>query len=138
MANRFFDQFRFSLEKNVVELWADITLNGASNPTVNRAKGITSVTRSGAGQLTFTFQDRYNRLVDLAIDGIKGVTIANVPVIVGPVLVTTDNTGAAAKTLVVSLLTMSIAAAGTLSFGADPGGTPEVFMRFTFSNSSAL
>ncbi len=93
MANRNFNQFQWSLEKKLVNLFANtvgggtgvnMTLqswndqSGTTGALATAAsggfKGVKSVTRNGTGDFTFTFQDNYRRLLDvsgnaLAVDG---------------------------------------------------------------------
>lgn len=132
MASRTFAQYRLSVEKAVAELWADITLAGSSNPTINRAKGIASVTRNAAGQLTFTLQDAYVKLLGVHLEGVVNATVTN---IVGPLHIVTDNTNAAAKTLVVAFVTNS---AGTFGIATDPTSGAVVKIRFVLSTTTAL
>ena len=72
MANRYFDQFRYSLEKKVVDLFAHVSIGAAGVATIVRAKGIESVVRGAtAGKYKITLEDRYNYLLFL-----KAVQIA--------------------------------------------------------------
>lgn len=51
MANRYFTQFRFSLEKMVVDLFGSVTFGASGAPTLSaiNSKGIKSITRVSAG-----------------------------------------------------------------------------------------
>lgn len=137
MANRFFQQFRLSLEKQVVELWADITFNGASAPTINRAKGLASISAPASGLYTFTFQDSYVRTLGVTYESAIGVTLTT-PFLTGNIYVQADNIAAIAKTLVLQFGTDTALAAGTYAIATNPGGTPRAILRFAFSNTSAI
>lgn len=70
MANRYFNQFNWSLEKNPVTLWARVTIGASGAPTLDatNSKGIKSISRSSAGTYVVTFgvgnqTDTYNRLL---------------------------------------------------------------------------
>ena len=65
MANRQFDQFRYSLEKVVRELFASVSFGASGAPTIVAAtsKGISSITRTGTGAYTIQLSDKYTRLL---------------------------------------------------------------------------
>jgi len=73
LANRYFTQFYWTLEKNPVTLWARVTFGALGFPTLDFAnsKGFKSITRSSAGRYVVTFGtnstvqpvDIYNRLL---------------------------------------------------------------------------
>jgi hypothetical protein len=65
MANRRYDQFRYSLEHKVVDLFAKVTFGASGAPTLAAAvsKGIKSIVRNGAGDYTVTLQDPYAGLL---------------------------------------------------------------------------
>lgn len=69
MANRYFSQFSWSLEKNPVTLWAKVAIGASGAPTLDavNSKGIKSITRTGAGTYDVVFgvgaaTDIYNRI----------------------------------------------------------------------------
>lgn len=69
MANRYFTQFKWSMEKNPATLWARVTFGVSGAPTLDgiNSKGIKSITRASAGKYDVTFgvgqaTDIYNRL----------------------------------------------------------------------------
>jgi hypothetical protein len=57
MANRMFDMVSFQMEKNVVRLYAKVTIGATGAPTllVNSSKGVLSITRVSAGKYTVVF-----------------------------------------------------------------------------------
>lgn len=64
MANRWRNQFVSSLEKIVVNLFAEVTFGASGAPTIVSAntKGIISVTRNSAGIYTFVFGSAPNSI----------------------------------------------------------------------------
>lgn len=72
MANRWFTQYLWSLEKNPAQIWAYVTFGSTGAPTLSgiNSKGIKSITRVSAGKYTVTFgvsggnavTDTYNAL----------------------------------------------------------------------------
>ena len=59
MANRFFTNQAFFLEKAPVFLFAKVAVGSTGAPTLSRGKGISSVTRTGVGAYTIQLQDKY-------------------------------------------------------------------------------
>ena len=58
MANRTFNR-RQALEKEIKDLYANISIGGTGAPTLNKVAGIKSVTRNSAGDYTIVLEDRY-------------------------------------------------------------------------------
>lgn len=72
MANRMYTQFRYSLEKAVVELFGKVTFGSSGAPTLSASasKGIKSITRTGTGAYDIVLgvgssQDVYNALLNM-------------------------------------------------------------------------
>lgn len=67
MANRYFSQYAYSLEKGKVMLFGRVTFGSSGAPTLDAAnsKGIASVTRNSAGKYTIVLQDSYNRYLGM-------------------------------------------------------------------------
>lgn len=79
MANRMFEQFAYSLEKKPVTVFINWDGNSTSTPTLlhwngsslvaapaGGTRGVKSLLRNGAGDITITFQDTYQRLLDVS------------------------------------------------------------------------
>ncbi len=68
MADRWFNQFRFSLEKKVVDIFAKVDLSASATPVLITAqsKGVASIGYTATGTYTFTLVDKYNRLLNAA------------------------------------------------------------------------
>lgn len=128
MANRLFNQFRLSLEKQVVDLFMDVTFGATGAPTLVKAKskGIKSITRTSAGLYAVTLQDTYVRLL------MAKHVFVNATAPASPGMYITTETVATLATPVVNI---TFNAAGTAT---DPGSGEEVRVQFTLSNSTAI
>lgn len=136
MASRLFSQFRNSLEKEIVDLYLEVTFGAAGAPTLNAAnsKGIVSITGgSGAGTTgtyVITLKDRYNRLLGMDATWQNGGAVASSPF----VQIGVDYTGAAAKTLTVTCYDLGTPAAPAAT---DPGNGDTLKLHLALSNSTA-
>lgn len=101
--NRMFTQFRYSLEKKVIDLWLKAAIGATGAPTINSAfsKGITSIARTGVGAYTITLQDKY---VDLYACDYTLVLASGSPVIAGGVVVRQNNVAATTPTVLVQFV----------------------------------
>lgn len=127
MANRWFNQFRLSLEKQVVDLWADVTFGSSGTPTLVTAnsKGIASISHSSTGLYVVTLQNSYVRLLMVEARFIN----ATAPAAPGMYITTSSVTSASAPTV-----TLQFNAAGSAT---DPGSGEELLLQFTLRNSTA-
>jgi hypothetical protein len=62
MANRNYNR-KQALEKEVKELYADVSIGASGAPTLVRGLGVASIARNSQGLYTITLQDKYNRLM---------------------------------------------------------------------------
>ncbi len=140
MANREFQQFRWSLEKNVVDIYAYVTFGSAgactlSTSATKSSKGVVSVTHGSTGVYTFVFGtnaqslDTYYKLLDVDIMW-DCITDGDAPV--APLFYLSGNS-------IATVGTASIALTLTNSTGTatDPEDTEGAYFHFTFGNSSA-
>lgn len=67
MANRRLNQFRLSYEPQVVEIYAVIDIGATGEPTISRAKGVTSITRNSAGNYTLLLNDAFNGVLHVGV-----------------------------------------------------------------------
>lgn len=132
IANRYYTQFRYSLEKAVVDLFGLVTFGAAGAPTLNatKSKGIKSITRTGAGAYDIVFgvgsnQDVY---VDLLFAG--AVFLAANPA--SPVMHVVSQTVATPTTGKISVQFRDYAGAAT-----DPGNGELGYLKFQLKNSTA-
>lgn len=139
MANRYFRQFRNTLEPQVVDIFAQVSFGAAGAPTLSAAnsKGIVSVTRTATGRYVFVFgtnvqsKDTYVKLL-----GVTATWDA------------TANSGTAPAAPIVYLFANAISTIGTASVtvqcldaagvAADPASTEIVHIDFTLKNSTAF
>lgn len=66
MANRMFNQFQGSLEKGVVQLYAEVAFDASGVGTITRAKGIASISNQHGGvtgAYRLILQDSYVRML---------------------------------------------------------------------------
>jgi len=129
MANRFFQQFRYSLEKSLVDLYCNVTVGATGAPTVVTAnsKGILSVVRNSAGKYTITLQDPYYKFLGCTctLIGTGGAVAAPQFFVVSQAVST-----AATPTVVVQFENDG----GTAT---DPDSGEEFILHITVGNSSA-
>ncbi len=79
MANRRLFQFRYSFERDVVELFAKVAIAGSGAPTLSEGKGIASIVHNSAGNYSITLQDNYNMLLDVSGQSISGSSAQAAP-----------------------------------------------------------
>lgn len=129
MANRYFNQFRLSLEKSVVDLFANVTFGGTGAPTLVAAnsKGVASIVRDNTGLYTITLSDSYVGL--LMVDYVLVKNSATGPAAYEMYVVSQAVGTVAAPTIVVQF-----AAATTAT---DPGSGDAVLLQFSLRNSTA-
>lgn len=129
MANRLFQQFRNSLEKQVVELWVKASIGSTGAVTLDAAnsKGVSTMVRNSAGKYTITLQDTYQKLLETSCTQLisTGLLTAAEFAVVSEAVAT-----AAAPTVVVQF-----AAAGVAT---DMASGTVVRIRITLSNTTAI
>lgn len=127
MANRTFNQFQGSLEKGVVQLFAEISFGSSGAPTLVRGKGVASVAKASTGVYTVTLQDTYQRTLGVASTWKGSAAPAGVLVALG-----VDNV-ATAGAPALSLKIWDEAGSAT-----EPASGEAVLVEITLSNSTAL
>lgn len=132
MANRQFSQFRYSLEKAVVDLYAKVAIGATGAPTLSRGKGIASISRTSAGLYVITLQDKYNALLHVSCAQIDGTVPMTAPVF----NVVSETVGS--TKLVTVQFTAATAAGDTTLVAADPDNGATLLIKITLSNSSAV
>jgi hypothetical protein len=68
MANRWFEQFQYSLEKQLVNLYLVFIVDGVGDTSVlpQFSKGVASVTHTGPGRYQIVLQDSYVGIISIA------------------------------------------------------------------------
>jgi hypothetical protein len=123
-----FSQFRYSLEKAPVDLFAKVTFSSGA-ATVARGKGFTSITKNGTGLYDIVLKDKYFLLLAMSATCLNGSATPLASTAGGIWYVKAVN--AAAGTLTIGSLQVSGAA-------ADPADTTTLFLSLALSNSAAL
>lgn len=129
MANRMYNQFQGTLEKGVVQLFAEVSFGAAGAPTLVRGKGVASIAKASTGTFTVTLQDTYLRTLGLSTAW-KGTAA---PAGDNVVLNTDNCTGATGGIPTVTLKVYS-----TAGSAIDPASGEAVLVALTLSNSTAI
>lgn len=126
MANRWFNQFSKTLEKEVCHIFAKVAFGASGAPTLSVAnsKGIASIARSAQGTFLITLQDNYWKLLNA-----KGVFLTSGAGPAAPTI-SVSNNGVTSGTITV--LTQN---GGT---DTDPASGETLFLELVMGNSSAL
>jgi hypothetical protein len=127
--NRLYGQYDYSLEKDLVHLYAKVAIGGTGAPTLSRGKGIASVVRNGAGDYTVTFQDKYRAFLHASVlfQDADGVSAAG-----GFLMGVKAEDVSGAKTLNVIFADVDTAAATEVDNGAT------LYFHFVLSRTSAI
>ncbi len=135
MANRFFNDRRYALEKSVVDIFAQVDVSTSASPvlTASKSKGVASVGYTATGKYTITLSDKYNRLLDAHAQILySGGTAVNISAIT---VLSEDVAGA--KTVVFQCWAPATTTqAATLLTTGLTGAVLDIHL--TLSNSSAL
>jgi len=154
MANRFYNQFRLALEKQIVDIYATVFIGttggctleswgsvGPGTPTAyasatNGFKGVKSVTHNSAGNYTFVFNDNYQRLLGAHVVFVSpsGTAVAAPNFYVSG---TTAQSASVTNIQSTSGATVTIQTFNSASVAADPAAGERGLFTFTFGNSSA-
>lgn len=75
MAHSMFNQFRYSKEANVVELFAVLTIGSSGAVTLTRGKGIKSATKNSTGDYTLALTENFSGLLgmDVSLQNSTGI-----------------------------------------------------------------
>lgn len=132
MANRYFTQFRYSLEKAVVDLFGKVTFGAAGAPTLSavNSKGIKSITRTGAGAYDVVLGTGSNQDVYPSILCMKAVFVNANPA--SPILHIVSESVATPTTGKISIQFRDYAGVAT-----DPANGEIVLMSVQLKNSTA-
>lgn len=127
MANRRFFQFRYSAQRDVVDLSIKAAIGASGAPTISTtdAKGVTSIVRNSAGNYTILLQDNYAALMSAT------VTVMNATASAAPVsqLISEQVSNATAPQVVIQTLD----AAGV---AADPDDGATLLIHLMLRNAS--
>lgn len=134
MASRVFTQHRNSLEKVVVDLFAEVSFGNTGAPTLvsGHNKGIASISRSSAGKYVITLADQYVRLLAANAAFIVASGVPAAPLM----FVVSDSSGASSKQVTVQFNAAS-GTSGALE-ATDPASGEKVKLVLQLSNSTAI
>lgn len=130
MANARFFQFRYSAERDLVELFAKVTIGSTGAPTLTATKGITSITRNSTGNYTIVLKDNYNLLLDTSV-----ATICPAPGATASDWCVVSETVNSTKTIVIQT-SAATAAGNTALVATDPASGDVLMIRMTMRNAS--
>lgn len=132
MASRRMFQFRYSLQRDIVDLTmkasiaaagAPTLLNGPA-PTVSQSKGIASIVRNSAGRYTITLEDNYQALMAANVT-VLSASLTNSSVQV----VSEDVTSLSAPTVVIQVK-------DDAGLAADPASGSQLIVHLMLRNAS--
>lgn len=138
MANRFGQQFSYTLQKQVWSIYAKVTFGSSGAPTLVQGNpaaspGVVSVTRNAAGQFTFVFGTKTGMLDVwprfLCADVVYN-SGSSAPAAPGFAIITDSSATAASCSMKVRLTNTSGA-------DTDPASGEIGYFKFIFSNSNA-
>lgn len=131
MANRFFTNQAFFLEKAPVFLYAKVSIGATGAPTLSRGKGISSISRTSAGLYVITLQDAYVAMLKTSCTQLlaSGVLAA-------PAFHVVSETVASTKQITVQFTGATSSSVTTLT-ATDPASGTVAYFEIILSNSSA-
>lgn len=119
MANRRFEQFKYSLIKKQTEIEGIVTLSAAGAVVTQDIPGAT-IAKTGTGTYTITLQDKYSKL--MGIYSQLGSTAQDLQAVPGAADVVS------AKTVVINTKTAGV--------NTDPSATATLYVKIVLRNSS--
>jgi hypothetical protein len=81
MSNAQLFQFRYSKERDLVDLQFKVSVGASGAPTVVNGKGLLSITRNSAGNYTLVLRDRYFLFMDSHVMFISGSSAPAAPLV---------------------------------------------------------
>lgn len=124
MANSRLFQFRYSYQRDMVDVFARISFGASGAPTLQAGKGVVSITRISAGKYTIVLKDNFRKLAQ--VDS----RIVNATAPAAPAMyVVTDNTAAATN----PSITIQLNSAGTAT---DPASGEVLLLSIILVNAS--
>jgi len=133
MSHRRAFQFQYSLERDLFNIYAIVTIGAAGAPTLeSTSKGIKSVTRSSAGDYVVNLSESYYKLMfaEAIVKNAAGIPVSSS---VGIKADSSTSTTAPSVELVFSGPT---AAGNTALIATDPASGDKLFIKFIFRNAS--
>lgn len=128
MANRFFENRRYSLEKQIVELFFKFAVGASGAPTLDalNSKGIKSVVRNSAGNYTVTLQDQYSKFLGVDAQELSSTGIPAAP----NMGIVSQAVNGAAPTVVLQFSAGGVA--------TDPDASSTIYGKVSLGNTTAI
>ena len=133
MANRWFNQFKGSLERGVVILDGYVQIQASDAGVVAETIAGASVARTGTGLYTITLEDSYNRLLSISLTDVAQGTNANHDWKVKQVL---NTAGADAGATLLNVKSIVIASCASTGVPTDPVVDCGLTVHMVFRNST--
>jgi hypothetical protein len=130
MANARLFQFRYSHERDLVDVMLKVAIGTAGAPTILNGKGVASITRNSAGKYTIVLKDNYNVLLDVDV-----MSICPAPGPTAPQASITSETVNSTKTIVLQM-SGPTAAGNTALVATDPASGDVLMIHMTLRNAS--
>lgn len=74
-------QFRYSYERDLVDVMLKVSIGATGAPTIVNGKGVVSITRNSAGNYSILLKDKFNVLMGMDIISISGSSAPAAPVV---------------------------------------------------------
>lgn len=124
MNNRMF-QFRYSLERDLVEVFMKVSIGALGAPTIQRALGIKSMVRNSAGNYTITLTSSANLFMDMSS---KSIVASGIPAAPVSAVVSEQVSNSASPQVIVQFSSGGVA--------TDPASGEVLLIRLTVRNAS--
>ena len=133
MANRRLFQFQYSYERDLVDIYANVTIGAAGAPTLqSNAKGVSSITRNSAGDYSIALTDNFNKLMSLRAVSQNATGI----IAAGSIGIKTDSVNSATAPLVRVVFSGPTAAGNTALIATDPAVGDIIRFHIVLRNAS--
>jgi hypothetical protein len=128
MANRYMNQFQYSLVPSKCVLFGQVAIGGTGAPTISAAnsKGIASIVRNSAGNYTVTLSDSWVKLLNIQAQFIDSGT----QTVATTYVVSQTINSSAGKVIVIQCVDFAGAA-------VDPRSGATMLLEINLSNSTA-
>lgn len=126
MANSRLFQFRYSYERDLVDIYAKVTFGASGAPTLSNAKGVVSITRNSAGNYTLRLKDNFYLLMDAQVMFKSG---SSAPAAPDMNIVSEQVNTVSAPQMVIQFRDIAAAA-------ADPASGEVAYLKITCRNAS--
>ena len=118
-------QFRYSYERDLVDIFAKVTYGSSGAPTLSQAKGVVSITRDSAGKYTLVLKDNFYLFMNM-----QNTQVVSSGVPAAPIFhVVSETVNATTKNIVIQFLSDA-------SVATDPASGEISLFHITCRNAS--